>query len=204
MLEQLGIASVNPGGVRVVPIEDATLEVLGPLMDLQHVPDIKLIAQLTKVYSLLLTESVRDFVRLASDDQVDHARLLISRIMEYDSGSAEALDLCTELGRFFMSASGNLVVRLIANGLRLQVADRLEAQGILPLPDHAGFTEAMRSLNKALAVRDADLVAAAMRQLWTLHSESLSRSLKAAGATNQGLELLPSRPSRGVGRKDTR
>ena len=36
-LEQLGIASVTPGGVRVLPIEDATLEILGALLDLGEI-----------------------------------------------------------------------------------------------------------------------------------------------------------------------
>ena len=31
-LEELGIASINPGGVRVVPIEEASLSILRPLL----------------------------------------------------------------------------------------------------------------------------------------------------------------------------
>ena len=36
-LEQLGIAAVTPGGVRVLPIEEATLEILGSLLDLGEI-----------------------------------------------------------------------------------------------------------------------------------------------------------------------
>jgi GntR family transcriptional repressor for pyruvate dehydrogenase complex len=35
-LEQLGIAAVMPGGIRIVPVEEATLEVLGHLIDLDE------------------------------------------------------------------------------------------------------------------------------------------------------------------------
>ena len=38
-LEQLGIVSIQPGGARVVPVQDCTLDVLGPLLDLNEVPD---------------------------------------------------------------------------------------------------------------------------------------------------------------------
>ena len=49
-LEQLGIASVTPGGVRVLPIEDATLEILGPLLDLGEIQKIDLIVQFLEVF----------------------------------------------------------------------------------------------------------------------------------------------------------
>ena len=32
-LEQLGVIAIQPGGARVVPIEDCTLAILGPLLD---------------------------------------------------------------------------------------------------------------------------------------------------------------------------
>ena len=48
-LEQLGVAAIHKGGVRVVAIEEATLEVLGPLLDLQDVPDAVLADQIVRV-----------------------------------------------------------------------------------------------------------------------------------------------------------
>ena len=40
-LEQLGIASINPGGVRIIPLEEASLSIVGPLLDLQEFPEVR-------------------------------------------------------------------------------------------------------------------------------------------------------------------
>ena len=58
-LEQLGIASVTPGGVRVLPIEEATLEILGPLLDLGEIQKIDLIVQFLEVFGGVLAMSSR-------------------------------------------------------------------------------------------------------------------------------------------------
>jgi DNA-binding FadR family transcriptional regulator len=52
-LEQLGIATVQPGGARVVPIDQCTLDVLGPLLDLDDMPDPKLVDEVMQKVGLL-------------------------------------------------------------------------------------------------------------------------------------------------------
>ena len=56
-LEQLGIASVQPGGARVVAIQDATLEVLGHIMDLEELPNATLVSQLLEVVGAMISMS---------------------------------------------------------------------------------------------------------------------------------------------------
>jgi DNA-binding FadR family transcriptional regulator len=197
-LEQLGIAAVHPGGVRVVPLEEASLDVLGPLLDLQEVPDIVLVDQTVRVLSLLVLEAARDMAATASEADLEHARGLVRRIAELAPDDPEALDLRMELGRFFMTASGNLPMRLIANGLRIQFADRLRARGIAPRPEPKAFRSRMKALDAALASRDGDAVAATMRSLMELNQKALHAALEAAGASARGLDLLPAAPSRGI------
>ena len=57
-LEQLGIIEVNPGGVRVVPIEKATLDVLRYLLELGAIDQQQLIGQLLDVLGSMLSLSV--------------------------------------------------------------------------------------------------------------------------------------------------
>ena len=42
-LEQLGVADIQPGGARVVPVEEASLDVIGHLLAVGEVPDSKLV-----------------------------------------------------------------------------------------------------------------------------------------------------------------
>ena len=53
-LEQLGIASIQPGGARVIPVQECTLDVLGPLLELNEIPDAALMEQVLGVGTLLV------------------------------------------------------------------------------------------------------------------------------------------------------
>ena len=57
-LEQLGVVSIQPGGARVVPVEDCTLDILGPLLDLGEVPDPLLIDHALEVGGVLVSFAV--------------------------------------------------------------------------------------------------------------------------------------------------
>ena len=56
-LEQLGIADVQPGGARVVPVEQASLDVVGHLLALQDPPDPDLVDQVLEVAGALVAAS---------------------------------------------------------------------------------------------------------------------------------------------------
>ena len=76
-LEQLGVATIQPGGARVVPIEDCTLDLLGPLLDLGNVPNPELIDQ-------ALTAAAKYLANRADEREVDFvARRDTSRPAEH-------------------------------------------------------------------------------------------------------------------------
>ena len=199
-LEQLGIASIQKGGVRVVAVEEATLEVLGPLLELQAVPDAVLADQIMQVMSLLVIESARDFALLATDEQIEYARKLISGILSGAPGSPETLEKRVALGRHFMETCGNLPMRLIANGLRIQFSQKMTDRGFAPRPEPVAFRIALLKVHTALAERDAEAVAAAMREVMQVNRRALRDAREAAGATHRGLDLIPSPPPRGLNR----
>lgn len=197
-LEQLGVAAIHKGGVRVVAIEEATLEVLGPLLDLQDVPDAVLADQIVQVMSLLVIESARDFARIAGEEEIGRARELITAILAAEPGSAEAIELRMGLGRHFMETCGNLPMRLIANGLRIQFAEKMMARGISPRPEPIAFRVGLMKVYDALDARDAEAVASAMREIMELNRRALRDVLDAAGATHDGLNRVPAPPPRGL------
>ena len=69
-LEQLGVASVTPGGVRILPIEEATLEVLGHLLDLEETSKPQLIAQFLDVLGAMMSLSANTAITEATDDGI--------------------------------------------------------------------------------------------------------------------------------------
>ena len=71
-LEQLGIAEVKPGGVRIVPIEDATLDVRGHIMDLDELPSASLVGQLFAVSGAMISQSARSAIENATDEQIQN------------------------------------------------------------------------------------------------------------------------------------
>lgn len=197
-LEQIGLAVIHPGGVRVQPLHEASLDVLGPLLDLQAVPDVELVDQVAAVLGLLVSHAAGSVAEVASDDEIDEARALVAKILEREPQDAESLELRMELGRFFMKVSGNLAIRLIANSMRLQFATRLRARGFRPAPEPKAFRRHMRALDVALAGRDGSAMQAAIGELMALNRSAIRAVLEAAGASARGMDLLPSPPSRGL------
>ncbi len=197
-LEQIGLAAIHPGGVRVQPLHEASLDVLGPLLDLQAVPDIELVDQVAVVLGLLVSHAAASVAEMATDAEIAEARALVARILERAPQDAESLELRMELGRFFLKVSGNLAIRLIANSMRLQFAARLRARGFRPVPEPEAFRRHMRALDVALAGRDGPGIQAALGELMVLNRSAIRAVLEAAGASARGLDLIPAAPSRGL------
>jgi DNA-binding FadR family transcriptional regulator len=199
-LEQLGIAAIHPGGVRVQPLHEASLDVIGPLLDLQEVPDRLLVDQVAELMGLLVSRAASQAVASATDEELGRARDLVAGILRLEPTDPASMELRMELGRLFMMVSGNLPMRLIANSLRLHFADRLRARGFVPQPEPSAFRRELRHLDRALAGRDADATAAAMGELMNLNRAAIGAALEAAGASSRGLELIPAPPPRGLPR----
>ena len=70
ILEQLGIANVQPGGVRVVPVEEATLGVLSHLMNLDKSLEPYLIENVIEVFGSMLSLSARSAINKATPEQI--------------------------------------------------------------------------------------------------------------------------------------
>ena len=155
-LEQLGIASVTPGGVRVLPIEDATLEILGPLLDLGEIQKIDLIVQFLEVFGGVLAMSSRLAVENASEELKDLASKLeavIESVGEVE-GHREAWKTFTDS---LLPIHKNLVLRLVGNGIRTQImSDALQLDQDRNMEqDMETLQTDLRKAARALSGRDA-------------------------------------------------
>ncbi|MBS04932.1 MAG: hypothetical protein CMQ24_19800 [Gammaproteobacteria bacterium] len=154
-LEQVGLADVRPGGVRVMPIEDATLEVLGHLLALGDHPDPRLVSQVLHVVGALMAMSARTAIEQASDAQIAAMRELIRSLLEQPDGVQHDW---RELAVYFTEVNQNLVLRLVGNGLKTHFVARFQAIGEISL-DSDQTRDAARAqllnLDDAIARRDA-------------------------------------------------
>ena len=90
-LEQLGVASIQPGGARVVPIQDCTLDILGPLLDLGDVPDPRLIDQALEIGGVLVGFSVAKAMEHGADTTIAGARAIVREMLDAEVGRCSTL-----------------------------------------------------------------------------------------------------------------
>lgn len=179
-LEQMGIADITPGGVRVVPVEDATLDVLGYIMDLQEMPDPVLVGQVFEVLGALMSMSARTAIRSADDAQVAEIMAVVERLIADDRDPERNQQNWKELGRLFTSINNNLVLRLILNGLKTQFVGRLEAAGPEIDLDRDKNREILKEMAAGLRARDSRRVAEAIDSHFGLLRTTVTTALAAA------------------------
>lgn len=158
-LEQLGLADIKPGGVRVVPVEDATLEVLGHLLDLNDFPNVALVNQLFEVLSALIAMSARTAIEKANAAEIKRAREILGQIVDAKDDATKRQAGWHELWTYFNQINQNLVLRLIGNGLRTQFMGRLQGLGVQVILDQETNSKLLTQLDQAIADRDAGVVA---------------------------------------------
>jgi len=177
-LEQLGLADVQPGGARVRPVEEANLDVIGALLALDEVPDPELMEQMLEMMGTLMRLAAKRAVERASDEELAHARKLLLDISRKGMSQEEAAQARLELGRHFMTLSGNLVLRLISNSLRVQVMGRQDGPPPIITINRPREDALHRQLDDALATRSTDAVVSVLEQLMALNTEQIVATLR--------------------------
>ena len=174
-LEQLGVVSIQPGGARVIPIEECTLDILGPLLDIGEIPDQQLIDQALEVGSVLVGFAVKQAMTTDASTTVTEARAIIREMLDAEVDQIQAVRGPPRLIRVFAGASGHLVLRLIMNGLRSQVVERLQAIGFPPRHDPQALRQLAEKLDRALVSHDSEKIALTMNELLALIRDSVER-----------------------------
>jgi GntR family transcriptional repressor for pyruvate dehydrogenase complex len=178
-LQQLGLADIQPGGARVRPLHEASLEVVGHLLEL-YGTDAELLGQVHEVFASLMDLAARALCDRASDAEIADLRALTVRLREPDLTPARRLETRLQLGHAMLEASHNLVLQLIGHGLRMQVHphlhERLDVLGAAP------DAEALAALEAALAARDPAEVSRRLRRLMDATHETVVRAIHDAEA----------------------
>lgn len=184
-LEQLGIADIKPGGVRVVPVEDATLEVLGHIMDLEELPNPQLIHQLFEVFGALMAMSARTAIEKADPGQINAMREIVSCLINSEHRTEGQHDNWKQLADYCCTVNNNLVLRLIGNGLKTQFMGKLEHIGVLVKLDNSSsennilqtLDASMAALDAAMEARDGEKASEAILAHFNLLRTSLFNAL---------------------------
>ncbi len=186
-LEQLGLATIAPGGARVAPLHEASLDVIGHMLSLGEVPDANLVDQVLEVVGSLVSLAAEHAVVRASDDELASIRGRAQALMQSSERTAH-LQARVELITAIMTASGNLVCRLIARSLLKQFATRMVPLQAPMEIDYEAHREHARRLDAALAVRDTEAVREVFGRLSRLNRNSARRAFAALQAPVSGQE----------------
>ena len=174
-LEQLGIIEVNPGGVRVVPIEKATLDVLRYLLELGAIDQQQLIGQLLDVLGSMLSLSVRSALIVASrkecNEIAESIEGMISSIDRNDEElHRESFNLLTDK---LIAINQNLVLRLIGNGIRTQFIAHIRRENFNPNIDVSRIKVGLKNFQNNVRSGDPEGAAAAIGQHFMLLKEAI-------------------------------
>jgi DNA-binding FadR family transcriptional regulator len=184
-LEQLGIATIQRGGARVVPIDHCTLDVLGPLLDLNDLPDAKLVDEVLQMVGALMDMAARMAVEKATDDELDQAQRIIDELLAHNDTSIARHENLRRLSNLFIEVADHLVLKLIANGLRTTFMSRMPRFGIQQRFDSDEFRGIAEQLRLALGARSAPEVGVAMRAMNRMIRESARTALESARTSEE-------------------
>lgn len=178
ILEQLGIAQIQPGGARVAPLQEASLDVIGHLLALGDVPDRLLVSQILDVISNLIQTAATNAISSADDEQLESLRALVRPLYMEELDLDAHMQARIELMSTMMRASGNLVVQLIARSLLLQFLPAmmdLQRYADLDLNAHKDLA---RALDEAMGQRDLDAVRSTLAQLSEINHQHTIKTLE--------------------------
>jgi DNA-binding FadR family transcriptional regulator len=177
-LEQLGIADVRPGGARVSPIEEASLEVLEHMLALQDPPDTELVDHTLEAMGGFLAHAARIGVERAADDERNQLIAILDEMIESGSSEQRRGELFAALGAALAEATHNPVLILLRNGLRTRYSDYV-------FPDHRPRSVSrdavgplLIQLKKAIVERNGADASDAIHDISTLTRAAIRSSLE--------------------------
>lgn len=161
-IEQLGLITIQPGGVRVKAIDAASIAILGPLLQLQRHPDGNLIDQFLQTFAALAALNAREAVTVADDEQLQHMQSLVMSLRKHSSEFESSQQHWVTFLEYLATVADNLVVRLISNDLKSQFMTRMVKEDVKPALKKKAVQEVLQALSRALESRDRDQFANAV------------------------------------------
>ena len=178
-LEQLGIASIQLGGARAVAIEECTLDVLGPLLDLDDLPDPRLLDQVLQVLGVLVHLAARTALRNASDEQMAEIKRRAQSLTERRTDQVGYHHALRQFTDYLVDVADHLVLRLIMNGLRTSAFSRMRELQIQISFDDESYRQIATELSAAVDDRDHEKVGDAMHRFNRYFRDSVKTAMDA-------------------------
>jgi len=176
-LEQQGVIEIQPGGVRVKPLEEASLAILGPLLALDEVPNPNLVDQFLEVFSMLTSLTVKGADEKASDEQMIQLQEMLVEISHKAEDFEQMQPSWQAMLDYMARIENNLVVKLIGNDIKAQVVGQMLALDIKPeLPAGAGRKLA-ETLSTAFEKQDGQMAALAFEKHFDQLRAGMQRAL---------------------------
>ncbi len=171
------LVDVQPGGARVAPLHQASLEVLRDVLATPGSPDPVLVGQLLDVHELMLVGAVRLAVERASDEEIETALGLLSRLNRRGTTEEEYLQTLVSLLQLIARASQNLVLRMVGNSLHGVLAS------VVPLlrrlrPPAASLARSIDTIHTALVERNPERAERGIRELLRIKREYVLKQLE--------------------------
>ncbi len=164
-LEQLGIAEIRRGGARAAPIEEASLDIVRHLMELDNPPDPHLFDQIFEVFGGLFSHAARLAAERADDEQRARVAAILAQLTHDDLPVLEEHERIQELSELFVEASQNMIFALVRRGLHTEFIERIENHKTLLRPPDAERAPLLGAIAKAMAERDGPAAANAVYDL---------------------------------------
>jgi DNA-binding FadR family transcriptional regulator len=174
--------AVAPGGVRVLPVEEATLEVLGYLLELGEIQKPELISQVLDVLAVMTSLSARSAVVEANDENITDMVQLVDQLVDTIGDKERHAQVWIQFSDKMMSIHRNLVLRLVGNGLRTQFMSSTMNLGFEPVIDLSAVKQQLIRLRDSIKSRDEVNVRDAVIQHFQIIKIGLLESAVAAGA----------------------
>ena len=179
-LEQIGLAQVQPGGARVRPTDEASLDVIGHLLTQGKLPDATLVDQIMVVLNSLISVAALQTLELASDEEINEIRKLARPLIDEDLDQGAHTLARFELMESIIQASRNLPLRLIARTLFDQVAPNLAELHPFAIVDNEKHRIVAKQLDRDLEHRDAYGLRDTFAAFLDLNRETMMRASDAA------------------------
>lgn len=163
-LEQLGLIRILPGGARVQAISDASLSVLGPMLELGERPDPELIDQFLEAFGALASATARSAVEKASQDEMNQLLQMVVNLANHTGDFEIVQKQWRDLFEALSEIANNLVIRLIGNDLRAQFLEHMTSLGIQSDHRRKLAAQTLRELEKSLKTGNSELAGVAISE----------------------------------------
>ncbi|MDG1025756.1 MAG: GntR family transcriptional regulator [Gammaproteobacteria bacterium] len=175
-LEQLGLIRTQPGGARVQSVDSASLAVLGPLMQLNDLPNPVLVDQFLETFGVLAALTAKNAINTANAEQLIQLKELVVQLTDESVDLEGMQPRWREFMKTLSEIADNLVVRLISNDLKAQFVDQMMRLGIRPDLKKSSIKRLLSSLRVSINKKDGELASEAMLE----HFEELRAAMSEA------------------------